>query len=97
MTQTDAIVFVIDDDPSIRKAIKCLIRSAGMRVKTFQSAQEFMASSRPDLPACLALDVRMEETPTLAPSDWWADLYVRPLKRIVEATRKYKHVFPIGQ
>ena len=59
MTETDAIVFVIDDDRSIREAIKSLIRSVGMRVETFASAQEFMASSRPDAPACLVLDVRM--------------------------------------
>jgi RNA polymerase sigma factor (sigma-70 family) len=59
MTQTDAIVYVIDDDAAIREAIKGLIRSVGMRVETFASAQEFMASSRPDAPACLVLDVRM--------------------------------------
>jgi RNA polymerase sigma factor (sigma-70 family) len=59
MTETDPIVFVIDDDPSIREAIKSLIRSVGMRVETFASAREFMASSRPDAPACLVLDVRM--------------------------------------
>ncbi|HEX8139567.1 MAG TPA: response regulator transcription factor [Pyrinomonadaceae bacterium] len=59
MTETDAIVFVIDDDPSIREAIRSLIRSVGMRVETFASAQEFMQSKRPDAPACLVLDVRM--------------------------------------
>jgi RNA polymerase sigma factor (sigma-70 family) len=59
MTQTDAIVYVIDDDAAIREAIKGLIRSVGMLVETFASAQEFMASSRPDAPACLVLDVRM--------------------------------------
>jgi RNA polymerase sigma factor (sigma-70 family) len=59
MTETDAIVFVIDDDPSVREAIRSLIRSVGMRVETFASAQEFMASSRADAPACLVLDVRM--------------------------------------
>ena len=57
--QSDSIVFVIDDDPSIRLAITSLIRSVGMRVESFPSAQEFMASKRPDAPACLVLDVRM--------------------------------------
>jgi FixJ family two-component response regulator len=57
--QIDSIVFVIDDDPSIRAAIESLIRSVGMRVQTFASAQEFKASARPDAPACLVLDVRM--------------------------------------
>jgi len=59
MAENDAIVFVIDDDPSIREAIKSLIRSVGMRVQTFASAQEFMESKRPEAPACLVLDVRM--------------------------------------
>ena len=57
--QSESIVFVIDDDPSIRLAITGLIRSVGMRVESFPSAQEFMASKRPDAPACLVLDVRM--------------------------------------
>jgi RNA polymerase sigma factor (sigma-70 family) len=59
MTEIDAIVFVIDDDSSVREAIKSLIRSVGMRVETFASAQEFLGSRRPDAPACLVLDVRM--------------------------------------
>ena len=58
-TKIDSIVYVIDDESSIREAITSLIRSIGMRVETFGSAQEFMASSRPDVPACLVLDVRM--------------------------------------
>jgi len=57
--QIDSIVFVIDDDPSIREAIESLIRSVGMHIQTFASAQDFMASTRPDAPACLVLDVRM--------------------------------------
>ena len=70
-TKPDSIVYVIDDDPSIRDAIKSLIRSVGMRVETFGSAQEFMASSRPDAPACLVLDVRM---PGLSGLDLQRDL-----------------------
>jgi FixJ family two-component response regulator len=53
------MVFVIDDDESIREALKSLIRSVGLSVKTFASAQEFLQSSRPDVPSCLILDVRM--------------------------------------
>jgi RNA polymerase sigma factor (sigma-70 family) len=59
MKETDSIVFVIDDDSSVREAIKSLIRSVGIRVETFGSAQEFLLSHRPDAPACLVLDVRM--------------------------------------
>jgi FixJ family two-component response regulator len=58
-TKIDSIVYVIDDDPSIREAIKSLIRSVGMRAETFGSAQEFMSATRPDVPSCLVLDVRM--------------------------------------
>jgi RNA polymerase sigma factor (sigma-70 family) len=57
--ESDSIVFVIDDDPSIREAIKSLIKSVGVRVETFGSAKEFLGSRRPDSPACLVLDVRM--------------------------------------
>ena len=59
MKQSDSIVFVIDDDPSVRESIESLMRSVGMRVEAFASAQEFMTSTRPDAPACLVLDVRM--------------------------------------
>jgi FixJ family two-component response regulator len=56
---TDAIVFVVDDDPSIREAIKSLISLEGLRVETFGSAQEFLRNERPDLPGCVVLDVEM--------------------------------------
>jgi FixJ family two-component response regulator len=59
VTKIDSIVYVIDDDPSIREAITSLIRSVGMSVQAFGSAKEFMASSRSNAPACLVLDVRM--------------------------------------
>ena len=52
-------VFVVDDDPSIREALSSLIRSVKLRVETFSSAQEFLRHERPDAPACLVLDVRM--------------------------------------
>jgi FixJ family two-component response regulator len=55
----DAIVFVIDDDESIRESLKSLLRSVGLSVVTFASAQEFLQSERPDVAACLILDVRM--------------------------------------
>jgi len=56
---SEAIVFVIDDDESMREALKSLIRSVGLKVETFASAHEFLQSERPDVPACLILDVRM--------------------------------------
>jgi len=59
MKESNPIVFVIDDDALIRDGIKSLIHSVGLRAETFSSARDFMASSRPDAPACLVLDVRM--------------------------------------
>ena len=65
------MVFVIDDDESIREALKSLIRSVGLSVATFASAQDFLESSRPDVPSCLILDVRM---PGLSGLDLQRDL-----------------------
>ena len=59
MIEPDAIVFVVDDDPSVRRSTERLLRSAGLKVQTFSSAREFLASHRPEGPACLVLDVRM--------------------------------------
>ena len=65
------MVFVIDDDESIREALKSLIRSVGLSVETFASAQDFLQSRRPDVPSCLILDVRM---PGLSGLDLQRDL-----------------------
>jgi FixJ family two-component response regulator len=59
MTEADAMVFVVDDDASMRESLKNLIRSVGLRVELFASAQEFLRSNRPDVPSCLVLDVRL--------------------------------------
>jgi len=57
--ETDAIVFVVDDDAPTRESIRNLIRSVGIRVELFSSAQEFLESNRPEKPSCLVLDVRL--------------------------------------
>ncbi|HKE61470.1 MAG TPA: response regulator transcription factor [Nitrospira sp.] len=59
MAEAKAIVFVVDDDLSVREALGSLIRSAGLKVETFASAQEFLARPRADVPSCLVLDVRL--------------------------------------
>lgn len=59
MKPADPIVFVVDDDRSIREALGSLIRSVGWRVEVFSSAQEFLRHKRPETPACLVLDVRL--------------------------------------
>jgi FixJ family two-component response regulator len=57
----NALVFVVDDDLSIREALSGLIRSVGLRVESFVSAEEFLQRKRPDVPACLVLDLRLPE------------------------------------
>jgi FixJ family two-component response regulator len=59
VTATEAVVFVVDDDARTRESLKNLIRSVGLRVEAFASGQEFLRSTRPDMPACLVLDVRL--------------------------------------
>jgi FixJ family two-component response regulator len=53
------MVFVVDDDPSVRRAIKRLIESVGLQVELFGSAPEFLRRKRPDAPSCLVLDIRL--------------------------------------
>jgi FixJ family two-component response regulator len=57
--EVTAVVFVIDDDPSMRAALEDLVSSVGLTVRPFTSPQEFLASKRPDAPGCLVLDVRL--------------------------------------
>jgi FixJ family two-component response regulator len=73
----DAIVFVVDDDSSIREAIKSLISLAGLRVETFETAQEFLRSKRLDMPGCLVLDV---ELPGLSGLDLQRELAAHGIK-----------------
>jgi len=65
------IVFVIDDDESIREALKSLLRSVGLRVELFGAASEFLKSKLPDAPSCLVLDVRL---PGLSGLDFQTEL-----------------------
>ena len=59
MSDPEAIVFIVDDDPSVRTSTERLVRSIGFRVQTFASAREFLDGDRPDGPACLVLDIRL--------------------------------------
>jgi FixJ family two-component response regulator len=60
------VVYVVDDDISVREALSSLIRSAGLRVETFSSAQEFLGQSLTEAPSCLVLDVRLPDQNGLA-------------------------------
>jgi FixJ family two-component response regulator len=59
MIEAKPIVFVVDDDASVREALKSLIRSVGLQVELFDSAHEFLQRKRPDGPSCLVLDIRL--------------------------------------
>jgi FixJ family two-component response regulator len=54
-------VFVVDDDESVREALSRLIRSIDLKVESFTSAREFLRHQRPNVPACLVLDVRLPD------------------------------------
>jgi len=59
MSEPPSIVFVVDDDASMREALRSLIRSVGLRVELFASPREFLQANPPDAPSCLVLDVRL--------------------------------------
>jgi len=57
--ETEPIVFVVDDDPSMRQALANLFRSVGLRAEVFGSARELLESELPDVASCLVLDIRL--------------------------------------
>jgi FixJ family two-component response regulator len=72
MTATETpIVFVIDDDDQVRAAIQGMLKSVGLQAETFETAQQFLYSKRPDVPSCLILDVAL---PGVSGLDFQQDL-----------------------
>jgi RNA polymerase sigma factor (sigma-70 family) len=75
MTDVEALVFVVDDDASLRTSLQDLLESVGLRVEACASAQDFLRRPRPEGPSCLVLDVRLpglsglELQQRLAPGD----------------------------
>ena len=61
MSESGPIVFVVDDEPTVCASVKRLVRSVGIEVQTYSSAQEFLRGKRPDVPGCLVLDVRLPD------------------------------------
>lgn len=59
MSEPLSVVYVVDDDASIRTALRSLIRSVGLRVELFASPHEFLQAKQPEVPSCLILDVRL--------------------------------------
>lgn len=56
---TEPIIYIVDDDSSVREALESLVRSVGLRAELFRTAQEFLKYKRADAPSCLVLDVRL--------------------------------------
>jgi RNA polymerase sigma factor (sigma-70 family) len=73
MTSTP-VVFVVDDDPSVRSSLKFLLSTVGLRVESFDSADTFLRREPPDAPSCLVLDVRLQG---LSGLDFQRELAVR--------------------
>jgi len=59
VTERDATIFVVDDDPSVRRGLERLLRAVGYRVETYASAEQFIERENLDGPGCLVVDVRM--------------------------------------
>ena len=59
MPHSTPIVFVVDDDVSVRESLELSVRNAGWQPETFESAQEFLARARPQVPSCLVLDLSL--------------------------------------
>jgi RNA polymerase sigma factor (sigma-70 family) len=68
------IVFVVDDDPSVRSSLKFLLSTVGLQVESFDSADAFLHRKMPDAPSCLVLDVRL---PGLSGLDFQRELAAR--------------------
>src|SRR5260221_3376936 len=61
MSESVPRIYVVDDDVSVREAVGSLIRSAGLSVRTFASAQEVLANLQKELPNCLVLDIQLPD------------------------------------
>jgi FixJ family two-component response regulator len=85
LPESKAIVFVVDDDPSVREGLERLLKAVGWKVETFASAQQFLAHRKENIPSCLVLDVGL---PGLSGLDLQ--------KQIMEANREIPIVFITG-
>jgi RNA polymerase sigma factor (sigma-70 family) len=71
------VVFIVDDDPSVRSSLKFLISTVGLRVESFDSAETFLHKTPPGAPSCLVLDVRL---PGLSGLDFQCELAARNIR-----------------
>jgi len=72
-----SVVFVVDDDPSVRSSVTFLLSSVGLQVESFDSAETFLRRKPPDAPSCLVLDVRLRG---LSGLDFQRDLSARNIR-----------------
>ena len=70
------VVFVVDDDPSVRSSLKFLLSTVGFQAESFDSADTFLRKNLPDVPSCLVLDVRL---PGLSGLDFQRELAARKI------------------
>ena len=77
MTGAAQVVFVVDDDPSVRSSLKFLLSTVGLQVESFDSADSFLHKTLPDLPSCLVLDVRL---PGLSGLDFQRELAAKNIR-----------------
>jgi FixJ family two-component response regulator len=59
MADLDSLIFIVDDDASVREGVSNLLESVGFRAQVFPSTEEFQSAARPEVPSCLLLDVRL--------------------------------------
>ncbi len=71
------VVFVVDDDPSVRSSLKFLLSTVGLQVESFESADRFLHRKPPDTPSCLVLDVRL---PGLSGLDFQRELAAKNVR-----------------
>jgi RNA polymerase sigma factor (sigma-70 family) len=71
------VVFVVDDDPSVRSSLKFLLSTVGLQVEAFDSADTFLHKKTPDAPSCLVLDVRL---PGLSGLDFQRELAAKKIR-----------------
>ena len=76
MADKNRVVFVVDDDPSVRSSLKFLLSTVGLQVESFDSADTFLRKNPPDAPSCLVLDVRL---PGLSGLDFQRELATRKI------------------
>ena len=79
MTSTDHLVLIVDDDPRVREALQELLDAAGLRSVALGSAAEYIAYPKPDVPACLILDVELPDINGLELQRQIGDAYHPPI------------------